>query len=105
MMGSRKWESMKCPIPGCDGDLYVEQTAYFPLVTDALPEDFAELRQAISESWQVTCSEDHVIMFPTLHDGDNMRFGQPCSQCEEEGVVHDDIAELKALLAALTPNK
>lgn len=97
----RAWDSLKCPLPGCRGELYLIRTECFPVLTDAQPEDFSP-GGGNTSSWSVECSEDlHKIMSPTRHINDNEEFAQPCDQCAEEGDVHDDIADLRNLVDRL----
>ncbi|MEJ7648674.1 MAG: hypothetical protein WKF57_06535 [Nakamurella sp.] len=68
---------LTCPLPDCDGDLYLTFESDYVLSRNDL--EFHDIgSRPTSASWKVTCTSMHVLLLPTYEDddNDNSRFGQ-----------------------------
>jgi hypothetical protein len=59
---SSPYDAVPCPLDGCGADLYIVHTSHIPICVGSTVEDFSEPRFAISNTWQIECTEGHVVV-------------------------------------------
>lgn len=58
------YDSIACPLDGCRADLYVVHTSNAPICVGSTVEDLRGPINAIITTWQVECTEGHVLVLP-----------------------------------------
>lgn len=103
-MSRSSYESVKCPMQGCAGDLYLTTSHSFPVYLDTQVGDFDHGNQ-ITSHWQVECVAGHVVLLP-ISGGcaeESATFTAKCERCDEleaeDGGPHHNDYERLALLS------
>lgn len=105
------YEQVKCPMPRCGEDLYIEYAASRPVFMGDTAEELAEVGTggAYSSDWKIGCAAGHVILVPIDTAADSYTFGttQHCAPpgspepCDATWCEHGDMDRLRTILAAL----
>lgn len=103
-----KYADATCPLPGCDASLYITWRASRAVYLSDRATDLANPQNAHTRSWEVGCSQGHVLLLPPDTAVDSYTFGE-CDNCENSPepdarnaayCSHGDLARLSALVAS-----
>lgn len=83
----------RCPLPGCESDLYISTHSSRPVFLSDTSDDLATAAPFTS-TWEIGCGEGHVLLLPPGAD-DHDAFGQARDYDESD----DDLARLRRLIA------
>ena len=66
MPATDPFASLTCPMPDCDGDLYLAWDASVGLCNGTLTDDYnvIPISEATCMTWRVECAEGHVVLVP-----------------------------------------
>ena len=68
------YDAIKCPMKGCDEDLYMEVTSCTPIMVGSTVEDLADPASAWTQTWKVRCVGGHVVVLPVDTAEDSYTF-------------------------------
>jgi len=92
------YDSVPCPLSGCGADLYVHHSADIPILRGSSVDDLADPTAAITQTWEVGCTEGHVILLPVDDGEDSHRFGTyEAEEAEPVELEYDDVERLARL--------
>jgi hypothetical protein len=77
-----RFRSVKCPMPLCGADLYITWHSSRPVWTDDNAADLSDPRGGYTSSWEVGCTEGHVVLLPPDTAADSYTFGE-CDTCDD----------------------
>jgi hypothetical protein len=83
-----------CPMPGCDGTLYITWHATRPVFLEDTVENLRDPANAYTASWEIGCENGHIVLLPVV-DRDEIIFGESDEEADPE---LDDLKRLHALI-------
>lgn len=69
------YDSLTCPMPDCDEQLYLDWSMSIGLYVELVTDDIPTPADAHTETWKVACLDGHVVLVP----------GKPGCDCDDEG--------------------
>lgn len=76
---------VRCPLPECEAELHITWHASRPIFMDDTAADLSDPREGYTSTWEVGCTQGHVVLLPPDTASDSYTFGA-CDNCPESPV-------------------